>query len=156
MQIAFLLTTKAESSYLLESATLRQALEKMEYHHFAAMPVLNSEGYYLYTLFLEDCIWTFKRNPTLCFADTEKIMISQIQPNRKVEAVNISAQLDELLPKIVEQNFIPVVDDLGVYIGLIRRKDVIEYCRPLLLQHYKQEKQSENKFLLKGVPNMAL
>ena len=103
MQIAFFLTTKAESSYLLETATLRQALEKMEHHHFASMPVLNSEGFYLYTLFLEDCFWTFKHNPELCFADTEKIMISEIPTHRKVEAVNISAQLDELIPKIVEQ-----------------------------------------------------
>ncbi len=156
MQIAFFLTTKAEISYLLETATLRQALEKMEHHHFAAMPVLNSEGFYLYTLFLEDCFWTFKHNPELCFADTEKIMISEIPTHRKVEAVNISAQLDELIPKIVEQNFIPVIDDLGVYIGLIRRKAIVEYCRPLLLQEYKKNKQQENKFILKGVPNMAL
>jgi len=98
MQIAFFLTKKAESSYLMETATLRQALEKMEYHHFAAMPVLNNEGYYLYTLFLDDCLWTFKHNPQMCFDDTEKVMISEIPSNRKVEAVNISAQLDELLP----------------------------------------------------------
>ena len=83
-------------------------------------------------------------------------MISEIPTHRKVEAVNISAQLDELIPKIVEQNFIPVIDDLGVYIGLIRRKAIVEYCRPLLLQEYKKNKQQENKFILKGVPNMAL
>lgn len=154
MQIAFFLTTKAESSYLLETATLRQALEKMEYHHFAAMPVLNNEGYYLYTLFLDDCLWTFKHNPQMCFDDTEKILISEIPSNRKVEAVNISAQLDELLPKIVEQNFIPVVDDLGVYIGLVRRRAIVEYCRPLLLQA-QGDRENLLKFLLKGMPNMA-
>lgn len=142
MQIAFFLTTKAESSYLLENFTLRQALEKMEYHHFAAMPVLNNEGYYLYTLFLEDCVWSFKRNPGLCFADTKRIMIRDIKITRRVEAVNISAQLDELIRKTIEQNFIPVVDDLGIYIGLVRRKDIIEYCRPLLLEQLPQESWS--------------
>ena len=83
MQIAFFLTTKAESSYLMETATLRQALEKMEYHHFAAMPVLNNEGYYLYTLFLDDCLWPFKHNPQMCFDDTEKVMIARYPPTAR-------------------------------------------------------------------------
>ena len=90
----------------------------------------------------------------MCFDDTEKVMISEIPSNRKVEAVNISAQLDELLPKIVEQNFIPVVDDLGVYIGLVRRRAIVEYCKPLLLQA-QGDRENLLKFLLKGMPNMA-
>ncbi len=139
MQIAFFLTTKAESSYLLESSTLRQALEKMEYHHFAAMPVLDNDGYYRYTLFLEDCMALFKRRPTLCFADTERIMIQDIEASRQIEAVNISANLDELIDKTIDQNFIPVVDDQGVYIGLVRRRSIIEYFRPLLLEHTPKE-----------------
>ena len=68
--------------------------------------------------------------------------------------MNISAQLDELLPKIVEQNFIPVVDDLGVYIGLVRRRAIVEYCKPLLLQA-QGDRENLLKFLLKGMPNMA-
>jgi CBS-domain-containing membrane protein len=128
------LTPKAESSFLLESYTLRQALEKMEYHHYTAMPVLDNDGYYLYTLFIDDCLWVFKNSPEMRFVDAEKIPIKSIKVTRKVEAVNISAQLDELIRKTIEQNFIPVVDDLGVYIGLVRRKDIIEYCRPMLIE----------------------
>lgn len=153
MQIAFFLTTKAESSYLLEASTLRQALEKMEYHHFAAMPVLNNEGYYLYTLFLDDCLWAFKHNPHMCFNDSARVPISDIPQTRKVEAVNISAQLEELVHKIIEQNFIPVVDDLGVYIGLVRRRAIVEYCKPILLQG---DKENLLDVILKGVPNAAL
>ena len=134
MQLAFFLTPKAESSYLIENFTLRQALEKMEYHHYTAMPVLDNDGHYLYTLFIDDCLWVFKSKPEMRFADAEKIPVNSITLSRKVEPVNISANLSELLQKTVEQNFIPVVDDSGIYIGLVRRKDVIEYCRPLLLE----------------------
>ena len=28
----------------------------------------------------------------------------------------------------MRQNFVPVVDDEGVFIGIIRRKDIIQYC----------------------------
>ncbi|HIU10784.1 MAG TPA: CBS domain-containing protein [Candidatus Avidehalobacter gallistercoris] len=139
MQVTDFLITKAESSYLLESFTLRQALEKMEYHRYTAMPVLNNDGYYLYTLFVDDCLWVFKNSPNLRFIDAEKIPVSSIKTTREVQPVNISAQLGELLHKSVEQNFIPVVDDLGVYIGLVRRKDLIEYCRPLLLRRLRAE-----------------
>lgn len=135
MQVAFFLIPKAESSYLLENFTLRQALEKMEYHRYTAMPVLNNEGYYLYTLFIDDCLWVFKNAPELRFTDAEKIPISSIKTTRVVKPVNISAKLEELMQKTVEQNFIPVVDDLGVYIGLVRRRDMVEYCRKLLEQH---------------------
>ena len=134
MQVAFFLIPKAESSYLLENFTIRQALEKMEYHHYTAMPVLNNEGYYLYTLFIDDCLWMFKNSPDLRFADAEKIPISAIKTTRVVEPVNISAKLEDLISKTIEQNFIPVVDDLGVYIGLVRRRDMINYCRQLLEQ----------------------
>lgn len=134
MQLAFFLTPKAESSYLIENFTLRQALEKMEYHHYTAMPVLDNDGHYLYTLFVDDCLWVFKNSPEMRFADAEKIPVNSIARSRKVEPVNISAGLSELLKKTIEQNFIPVVDDSGIYIGLVRRKDVIEYCRPLLLE----------------------
>lgn len=134
MQVAFFLIPKAESSYLLDNFTLRQALEKMEYHHYTAMPVLNSEGYYLYSLFIDDCLWAFKNSPELRFTDAEKIPISSIKTSREVEPVNISTSFDELMRKTVDQNFLPVVDDLGVYIGLVRRRDMVKYCYNLLQQ----------------------
>lgn len=28
----------------------------------------------------------------------------------------------------MQQNFVPVVDDEGRFIGIIRRKDIIQYC----------------------------
>lgn len=132
MQVAFFLIPKAESSYLLDNFTLRQALEKMEYHHYTAMPVLNSEGYYQYSLFIDDCLWAFKNAPELKFIDAERIPISSIKTSRQVEPVNISTSFDELMRKTVEQNFLPVVDDLGVYIGLVRRRDMVKYCYDLL------------------------
>ena len=35
--------------------------------------------------------------------------------------------MDELVNKITNQNFVPVVDDNNVFIGIITRKDVILY-----------------------------
>ena len=133
MQVAFFLTPKSETAYLLESFTLRQALEKMEYHHYSSMPVLDADGRYIYTLFQEDCLRIFKSNPRMTFADSEKIVLYDVEHRTDMAAVNISATMTDLLDKTLEQNFIPVVDDQGIYIGLVRRRSIIEYCRPLLL-----------------------
>lgn len=35
--------------------------------------------------------------------------------------------MTELLERVKENNFVPVIDDRDCFIGLIRRKDVIEY-----------------------------
>ena len=57
----------------------------------------------------------------------EDIQILDIGRKRDIEAVNISISMDELVNKITNQNFVPVVDDNNVFIGIITRKDVILY-----------------------------
>lgn len=43
-----------------ETDTLRQALEKMEHHGYAAVPLLSTEGKYLGTLTDGDVLWGLK------------------------------------------------------------------------------------------------
>ena len=59
--------------------------------------------------------------------DMEDISILDVERKRDNEAVNISVSMDELVNKITNQNFVPVVDDHNVFIGIITRKDVILY-----------------------------
>ena len=42
-------------------------------------------------------------------------------------AVNIQVSMEELFEKATNQNFVPVVDDNNVFIGIITRKDIILY-----------------------------
>ena len=37
------------------------------------------------------------------------------------------AHIDDLIDKVVNQNFVPVVDDNGVFIGIVTRKDVLTH-----------------------------
>lgn len=47
MNILFFLTPKEDVSYLPEDYTLRQALEKMKYHGYSAVPILTGDGKYV-------------------------------------------------------------------------------------------------------------
>ena len=42
-------------------------------------------------------------------------------------SVRITVTMDELLDSAMNQNFIPVVDDSGSFIGIVTRKDIIRY-----------------------------
>ena len=41
MNILFFITPKSETAYLYDDCSLRQAIEKIEYHKYTAVPVLN-------------------------------------------------------------------------------------------------------------------
>ena len=72
-------------------------------------------------------LWYIKDNDFPSLKDMEDISILDVKRKRDNEAVNISVSMDELVNKITNQNFVPVVDDHNVFIGIITRKDVILY-----------------------------
>ncbi len=40
--------------------------------------------------------------------------------------------MEDLILLAKNQNFVPVVDDQGIFIGIIKRSDIINYCADLL------------------------
>lgn len=127
MNILFFLTPKENVAQLDDDDTLRQALEKMEHHGYSAIPMLSKDGKYKGTIKEGDILWYIKDNDFPSLKEMEDISILDIGRKRDIEAVNISISMDELVNKITNQNFVPVVDDNNVFIGIITRKDVILY-----------------------------
>ncbi|MFB9760158.1 CBS domain-containing protein [Ectobacillus funiculus] len=128
MNIAFFLTPKSELVYMNINSTMRQALEKMEHHRYTAIPLVNDEGKYVGTLTEGDLLWKLKNTPSLSFSDTRKISLSEISLHRFNEPVSINAEIEDLFIRAMEQNFVPVIDDNEVFIGLVKRRDIIQYC----------------------------
>ena len=61
MNLIRLLTPKSTVAYLNADMTLRQALEKMEYHRYQAVPILDDDGKYVGVLTEGDVLWEMKR-----------------------------------------------------------------------------------------------
>ena len=127
MNILFFLTPKEKVSHIFNDDTLRQVVEKMEFHGYSAIPMLSKDGKYKGTIKEGDILWYIKDNDFPSLKEMEDIPILDIGRKRDIEAVNISISMDELVNKITNQNFVPVVDDNNVFIGIITRKDVILY-----------------------------
>lgn len=132
MNIPFFLVPKQDVIVLSHNATMRQALEKMEYHRYSAVPVLDDEGKYIGTLTEGDLLWKIKNTPGLSFENTHKIPLAEVPRFKQDKPVNIDANMESLIDLAVTQNFVPVVDDEGVFIGIVRRREIIEYYAGLL------------------------
>lgn len=130
MNILFFLTPKQEVAYINEDDTLRQALEKMEARRYTAVPLITRQGKYIGTLTEGDLLWGIKNKYNLSLKDAEKIRITEIPRRSDNRPVSADAAMEDLLDKVMNQNFVPVLDDQKNFIGIITRKDVIRYlCR---------------------------
>lgn len=127
MNILFFLTPKENVAHIDDDDTLRQALEKMEHRGYAAIPILTQDGKYIGTVTEGDMLWYLKSRGFPSLRKMEKLSVMDVERRRDNEAVNISISMDGLVDKITNQNFVPVVDDNNVFIGIITRKDVILY-----------------------------
>ena len=110
-----------------ETDTLRQALEKMEHHGYAAVPLLSTEGKYLGTLTDGDVLWGLKELNFPSLYQMEEIPVMQVNRSRDNKPVHVDVDMEGLLEKVSAQNFVPVIDDEKVFIGIITRRDAIHY-----------------------------
>ena len=126
--ILFFLTPKAMCAYLYDDYSIRQALEKMESAGYTAIPILSRRGEYRGPLTEGDLLWAMKN---MCYMDmrqAEARRIMEISRRKDNLPVRITASMHDLIQRASQQNFIPVVDDYGAFIGIITRKAIINYC----------------------------
>lgn len=138
MNLLFLLHPKSTVAYLISNVTVRQGLEKMRAHGYTAIPVIDPQGGYIGTVSEGDFLYAVCDN---CIGTDlkplERMNISDIMRNKRDKAVTVNAKMDELLLLIMQQNFVPVVDDRNTFIGIVTRRDIIKYF------YDKEKKENE-------------
>lgn len=127
MNIAFFLTPKSEIAFVPINSTLRQALEKMEYHRYTAVPIIDDDGRYVGTLTEGDLLWHMKKLDVFSVRDLEEIPLTDVPRRFQHQAVSVRERVEALLKLALDQSFVPVVDDEGRFIGIVTRKAVISF-----------------------------
>lgn len=127
MNILFSLTPKCDVAFIQENDSLRQALEKMEHHRYAAIPILTKDGKYFGTLTEGDLLWEIKNQLNLDLRDAEQIHVKDIPRKNNYQKVGITSSMEDLIKQAMNQNFVPVVDDMDHFIGLVTRRELINY-----------------------------
>ena len=136
VNIAYFLLPKSQVAYLYDDHTFRQGLEKMRHHGYTAIPVISRSGQYVGTVSEGDFLWQLlsEDEGSRSMKDLEHLQVRNILRGNNYPSVRITVTIDGLLDSAMNQNFIPVVDDIGNFIGIVTRKDIIRY--------FAQEKQN--------------
>ena len=135
MNIFRLIIPKSAVEYLDIDSTVRQAIEKMRYHHYVAIPVIDDDGVYVGTLRNDDILKYILDKGSLDFKVAEQDSITEILDRDYSKPLYHNATVNELIENVKEHNFVPVVDDRGCFIGIILRRDVLNY----LLKYYVEQ-----------------
>ena len=128
MNILFFLTPKSEVAYIFEDETLRQTVEKMEHRKFSCIPLLSMDGRYVGTISEGDLLWGMKNLNITDMKSAEDIPVMAIQRRATYKPVHVDCDMEDLLDRAINQNYVPVIDDQGFFIGIITRKEIIKYC----------------------------
>jgi CBS domain-containing protein len=127
MNILTFLTPKSDVEFLYDDFSLRQALEKMEIYHYQAIPIINRKGNYIGTMTEGDLLWFIKNRKQFDLGQAENIPMRRVPRDKDYKAISVLAPVDDVLTLAIQQNYIPVVDDQQIFIGIIRRQSVIRY-----------------------------
>lgn len=135
MSIAFYLTIKSQVIFETPDATIRQLMERLDHHNLTAIPILDYDGKYVATVTEGDILRQIRKlKHSQVFKDLEKLKVTDLERRKNYQPVRIDADMKDLMFIVEHQNFVPVVDDQGVFIGIIKRSDVIHQLAKIIHQ----------------------
>lgn len=127
MNILFFLHPKAELAFIYDYHTVRQAMEIMEHYKYSCVPILNRVGKYVGTITEGDLLWDLKEKGILNIKQAENLSIMKVERRCDYLPVSIECDMEDLVKRAMEQNFVPVEDDQHFFIGIVTRRDIIGY-----------------------------
>ena len=125
--ILTLLTPKTSLVYLTDDITVRQALEKMRVHRFTAIPVINAKGEYVGSLAEGDLLYNIIKEEEVSIKDLENKKVSNLIRKNFMPAMKCDMSMDELIKFITIQNYVPIVDDRNILMGIVTRSSLMKY-----------------------------
>ena len=126
MNVAFFLIPKSQVTYLTEESSFRQGMEKLRRHGYTAIPVISREGKYLGVVSEGDFLWNIMSMGSIDPYDLEEAHIEDIISDR-APAVRVTASIPLLWDRLLDQSFVPVVDDRDMFMGIVTRRSVMAY-----------------------------
>ena len=79
-------------------------------------------------------LWYIKDQSDYNIKKAELDPIKNVKRKMSIDPIKSTENIENVLKVAINQNFIPVEDDNGTFIGIIKRKDVIQYCSEQLFK----------------------
>jgi CBS domain-containing protein len=123
-KILFFLIPLPKVVFVYDDFTLEKVFDTMKTDRFTAIPILDRNGQYVGTLSEGDILWHLK---SLNFKNLDKVKVTDIPRHRDNEPVKSDANIETLIARASSENFVPVLDADDKFIGIITRKEIINY-----------------------------
>ncbi len=125
-----LLLPKKDVCYITNTESVKEVMHKMKETGYSMIPVLSEEGIYLYSLSEGDILFYLQDN-YFDMKNIEDKPISIVPPRRQIKSVAMETTERDSLELISTQNYVPVVDDRKMFIGIITRSSLVSKIREL-------------------------
>ncbi len=128
---------KSLVEHITLDSTVRQTLEKMAYHRYTAIPVLDDAGKYVGTVRTDDIFGFFINEGNFDKTAAEDYPVSCVMKEGYPKPISHNTTMSVLIDNVKEHNFVPVVDDRDCFIGIILRRDILNF----LLNFYNEKEE---------------
>ncbi len=122
MTAASLLIPKISAKYLYDTYPLELALKELRKTGYTAVPVISKDGRYISTVSEGDFLWYLFENEGVSLKETR---VKDIICKEKNPPAPITSTTDELFEAALVQNFIPIIDDRGFFMGIVTRQNIL-------------------------------
>lgn len=126
MNLLQYLTPKSQTSYINANCTVRQAVEKMDFHKFSILPLIDDDGRYVSSISEGDLLRYIKNEHNFNVRNAESAKVTDVERYRPYKACPMTAETKEVFELLLEQNFVPIVDGRGMFCGIVKRKSILE------------------------------
>lgn len=127
MNIAFFLTPKKQVVYAKLTSTIRQVFERMKYYNCMQIIVLDNKGQYAGVISKDDLIAKINASPKLEFKDLNKVGVLDVVKYMINKPIRIDCEIEDVERSMKNKNFVPVVDDNNIFIGIVKKEDILSY-----------------------------
>lgn len=128
MNITSFLKPFYDTTVVYDNQSLGDALITMTKHRYTSIPVITKDQKYVGTLTEGDILHFVINNVDCLNSDNlSKYLVAEVKRHRDYEPVSVSATMPMLLSKASNENFVPVIDQNDIFVGIITRKTLLDY-----------------------------
>ena len=120
---------KSDVTFVYEDHSVKRAMDEFRVSGFTALPILTRDGHYAGTISEGDFLRFLLRYDLIDMAETEQLEVRELPRRSDNRPIMVDARMEDLMEIAVQQNFVPMVDGRGIFMGIVTRSDILGYFR---------------------------
>ena len=134
MKAIDLITAKSKVDFVYSDNTLDEVLTRFSKKRYSMVPVLErGSGRYIYSISSFDVLMHLLKNKDIEAAKKEPL--SSVSIDRLIVACTKDGDIEEVVDLARNQNYVPIVDSKGQFLGIVTRASLLDYLAGLTLDN---------------------